>query len=605
MFKSKSPFAVISVFLIAVVLIIAARGDDPADTIYIRANQVGYLPDDSRIAIAFSNKPLNKLKFEIIDAGTGKRVWGPAELGRNAGAYGNFSNHYRLDFTDFRQTGRYRIRISGTSYVSLPFNIGPDAYDGYHELLLSYLRQQRCGYNPFLDEVCHTKDGRTMYGPIPDSTYIDVSGGWHDAGDYLKYLMTTSNAAARLLLSYRENRGKFKDNFNATGHARPNGIPDILDEARWGLDWMLKMHPAPDQLWHQVADDRDHSGWDLPHEDTSDYGWGPGSYRVVYYATGSPQGPGKYENTSTGIANLAGRYAAAMAMAADIWKSDLNRPSFSEKYLQAAKEVYAMGKKQPGSSEGVPFNQPYRYYEITWADDMEWGAAELYRVTGDSAYLEDARNFARIINSKSWMGADTARHYEYYPFINIGHFALYPFVDDMFQDTLAGYYREGIDRVLKRAEPNPYHMGVPFIWCSNNLVVALITQILLYEEMTRDLKYHDFMLENRDWLLGRNPWGISAFVGIPEKDGNSPQYPHSVIADRIKRPIIGGLIDGPVYGSIWRSLRGLRLTMEDRYAPFQSDLVVYHDDLGDYATNEPTMDGTAGASFFMAFFASR
>ncbi|MDZ7290022.1 MAG: glycoside hydrolase family 9 protein, partial [candidate division KSB1 bacterium] len=378
---------------------------EDSKTIYLRANQIGYLPEETKIAIAFSHRPIENLKFEIIDAVTSQKIWGPERVGKNAGAYGNFAYHYRLDFSPFHQTGRYKLRIVNTQYESLPFNVGPEAYDNHHEILLQYMRQQRCGYNPFLDEVCHKKDGRTMYGPMPDSTYIDASGGWHDAGDYLRYLLTSGNAVCRLLFSYRENKGKFKDNCDALGHPHPNGIPDILDEAKWGLDWMLKMHPAPNQLFHQVADDRDHVGWDLPYQDTSDYGWGPGSYRVVYYATGKPQGLGEYKNTSTGIANLAGRYAAAMAMATDIWKNDLHDSAFAAQCLRAGKEVYEMGKKQPGACEGVPCRAPYRYYENTWADDMEWGAAEMFKITKSNFYLDDAKKFARLINTTSWMGA--------------------------------------------------------------------------------------------------------------------------------------------------------------------------------------------------------
>lgn len=601
------PKAFFAVLLISLIILLQgmstlfAQAHDK--TIYLRANQIGYLPEDDKIALAFSPQALPNARFEIIDAVSGQRVWGPQKLGNNAGAYGNFAYHYRLDFTAFRQPGRYKLRIAGAADESLPFNIGPEAYAHQHELLLAYMRQQRCGYNPFLDEVCHQKDGRTMYGPMPDSTFIDASGGWHDAGDYLRYLLTSGNAVCRLLFSYRENKGKFKDAYDALGHARPNNMPDILDEAKWGLDWMLKMHPAPDQLFHQVADDRDHMGWDIPTEDSSDYGWGPGSYRVVYYATGKPQGLGKYQNTSTGIANLAGRYAAAMAMAADIWKNDLRDTAFAAQCLKAGIEVYAMGKRQPGACEGVPCRAPYRYYENTWADDMEWGAAEMFKVTRVASYLEDAKNFARLINTTSWMGADTANHYEYYPYVNLGHYALYPLVDKAWQDTLAGYYRHGLEGVLKRAQQNPYRMGVPFIWCSFNLVTDFIAQGLAYEKMTGDRQYHRFILENRDWLLGRNPWGISAFVGIPAKGGNTPQFPHSVIADKTGREITGGLNDGPVYASIFKSLKGIRLSREDPYAAFQSDLVVYHDDRWDYSTNEPIMDGTANAAFFMAHFA--
>jgi hypothetical protein len=574
------------------------------DAIHLRANQIGYLPEDPKIAVAFSQQSAHKRLFEIIEAASGQRVWGPAKLGANAGAWGNFAFHYRLDFSAFKKAGRFKIKIAGTDFESLPFNIGSDAYNSYHELLLAYMRQQRCGYNPFLNVVCHKKDGRTMYGPMPDSTYFDVSGGWHDAGDYLRYLLTSSNATARLLFSYRENRGKFRDEFNALGQKGANGIPDILDEARWGLEWMLKMHPAPDLLFHQVGDDRDHSGWELPQEDVSDYGWGPGSYRMVYYANGKPQGLGKFQNTSTGIANLAGRYAAAMAIAAQIWQNDLRDRNFAERCLQAAQEVYAMGKKQTGCQEGTPCRAPYRYYENTWADDMEWGAAELFRATGEKGYLDEAKIFARQIGATSWMGADTARHYEFYPFANLGHYALHSLVDRAFQDTLAGFYRESLEKMQARANRNPYRLAVPFIWCSNNLVVNFITHGLLYEQMTGDKRYHEMIVAHRDWLQGRNPWGISAFVGIPKEGGNTPQFPHSVIADKTKRQITGGLNDGPVYGSIYKSLIGIRLTRPDAYAEFQSDLVVYHDDLGDYSTNEPTMDGTADAVYFMAWFCS-
>ena len=82
------------------------------------------------------------------------------------------------------------------------------------------------------------------------------------------------------------------------------------------------------------------------------------------------------------------------------------------------------------------------------------------------------------------------------------------------QKQLAGYYREGIERCAPRAEKNPYRVGVPFIWCSNNLVVALVTQCLFYERMTGDPQYRDFAARQRDWLLGRNPWGYTMFTGI-------------------------------------------------------------------------------------------
>ena len=229
-------------------------------------------------------------------------------------------------------------------------------------------------------------------GRCRPGSYVDARGGWHDAGDQLKYLLTASNATAQMLLAYqlgRRRQATFADRVNDLGQPVPNGIADLLDEARWGLDWMLRLHPAPDQLYHQVADDRDHStGFRLPQKETVDYGWGPGSYRVVYSADGKPQGLMQYKSESTGVANLAGRYAAAMALGYQIWKDDPRLRPYAERLLAAGKEVYAMGKAHEGVQQGNSYKAPYRYAETTWADDMEWGAAELFRATGDTKYRD-------------------------------------------------------------------------------------------------------------------------------------------------------------------------------------------------------------------------
>jgi hypothetical protein len=282
----------------------------------------------------------------------------------------------------------------------------------------------------------------------------------------------------------------------------------VLDEARRGLEWMLKLHPAPDQLYHQVADDRDHWGWRLPPNERADYGWGAGSNRVVYCADGRPQGLGRYASESTGLANLAGRYAAAMALAFQIWKDDPTQAAFARRCRNAAEQVYQMGRAQEGVQQGNSFGAPYRYAEITWADDMEWGAAELFRATGRPQFLEDAKRYARLAAAESWMGREQTGHYEYYPFFNAGHFRLHGLVDPEFRRQLEGWYREGIERCRAAADRNPFGVGVPFIWCS---------------------------------------------------------------------------------------LKGVSITEPDPLAEFQDARAVYHDDLHDYASNEPTMDGTASA----------
>lgn len=567
------------------------------EDVHIRVNQIGYLPDDSKVAIAFANRAVDD-PFTVVDEATGQEVHRGQLRRSEAPGWGRFSHFYEADFTDVSQEGRYRVVIEGVR--SQPFGIGREVYAGAQEDLLEFMRQQRCGYNPFLDMVCHRRDGRSAFGPMPESTYVEVSGGWHDAGDQLKYLLTSSWATGAMLLSYDELPGRFEDRTNDLGQDGANGIPDVLDEAKWGLDWMHKLHTGPDQLVHQIADDRDHRGWKWPDQDVSDYGWGPNSYRVAYFATGEPQGLGEYLSDSDGVGNLAGRYAAAMAIASRVW-SERGDAGFAEKSLDAARSIYDYGRRNEGVQQGNSYGAPYRYGEVTWADDMEWGAAEMYRLTGEESYLDDAKRYARIASTMSWMGRDTTMHYEQYPFINFGHFALYPLVDEAFKDTLAAYYRDGLDKSVEMGRRNPYNVGVPFIWCSNNLMTALITQGLLYEMMTGDDSYRPFITAQRDWLFGRNPWGTTMFTGMP-RDGEYPEDVHTSVYALTGRMVPGGLVDGPVYRTIFESLIGLELTEADEFEAFQNDFVVYHDDVADFSTNEPTMDGTAGAIFMMAFF---
>ena len=564
---------------------------------FIRVNQIGYFTSDDKIAIAFSKIPLQG-DFVLLDR-TNKVVYrAPLKSVAAPEWGGSFPYYYELNFSAFKTPGSNILRIEESGTTSTAFTIG--RYPAYQEDFLSFMRQQRCGYNPYLDMVCHMRDGRTVYAPIPDGSFIDASGGWHDAGDQLKYLITASNATARMLLAFELARNNFQDRVDALGHPRANGIPDVLDEAKWGLDWIHKLHPAPDQLFHQVADDRDHVGFKLPDQDSADYGWGKNSYRPVYFADGKPQGLREWKSKATGIANIAGRSAVAMAMAYRIWKNDLKDPLFARKCLKAALELYNMGKRDEGYQQGNSYGAPYRYNENTWADDMEWAAAELFKATGKHAYLEDAKRYARLIGPTSWMQHDTTEHYESYPFTNVGHFALYPLVDVRTKAQLANYYRDGIEKVIARAQQNPYRVGVPFLWCSNNLVVAFITQALLYQIMTGDMRYHTAMLAHRDWLFGRNPWGTSMFTGIPQ-GGEFPEDVHLPTVQILKKLVIGGLVDGPIATKTYNSLRGLHLNQPDEFAAFQTSEVAYHDDVGDYSTNEPTMDGTADAILMMAW----
>jgi hypothetical protein len=581
-------------FLVAAIasVFMAAPTVAAANGVFVRVNQLGYRPGDAKIAVAISREAL-PAKFEVVDASSDRSVF-EDKLQPLDEKWGQFDHHGRLDFSKLDKEGEFFIRVGDAK--SPKFRIGAAVYADLPDQLLEFMRQQQCGYNPWVDAVCHSFDGRTVDGPMPAGSYVDARGGWHDAGDQLKYLLTSSNATAQMLLAYQlGKRDQFADRVNALGQPAPNGIADLLDEARWGLDWMLRLHPAPDLLYHQVADDRDHStGFRRPQDETVDYGWGKGSYRPAYSADGKPQGLMQYKSESTGIANLAGRYAAAMGLCYQVWKSDERMRPYAERCLAAGKEVYAMGKAHEGVQQGNSYKAPYRYAETTWTDDMEWGAAELFRATGDSKYRADALHYAELAGTEGWFGKEKTGHYQYYPFMNVGHFRLYDLVDQKNREQLADYYRTEIESCVKASASNPYRIGVPFIWCSNNLTVALATQCAMYGRMTGDLRYRAFTANHRDWLTGCNPWGFSMFTEIPA-GGKFPRDVHLFGTAVLKRSVRGGLVDGPVGRSIFSTLKGVTIREPDPLAAFQDERAVYHDDIQDYSTNEPTMDGTASA----------
>src|SRR5450759_1132227 len=279
---------------------------------WIRMNQPGYRNYDIKVAVLLSRKTLNLNSFKVIDVKSGKMAMAFDNVVKTE-ALEPFISCYRLSFTNLNKSGVYRI-IAGKA-VSPEFRIADDVYDGTADFLLNYMRQQRCGFNPYVKDSCHTHDGFEIYGKSADSAHINVTGGWHDAADYLQYVATSANATYQMLFAYAENPASFSDKCLPNGLPGQDGIPDVLNESKWGLDWLLKMNPGQGVMYNQIADDRDHIGFRLPNNDTANYG--KGRERPVYYCTGKPQGLFKYKNRTTGIASTAGKFASAFAKGAD------------------------------------------------------------------------------------------------------------------------------------------------------------------------------------------------------------------------------------------------------------------------------------------------
>ena len=571
---------------------------------WIRINQVGYRPGDVKVAVLISTGETGGA-FEVRDAMTGETVLKSQGRAADPSKWA-LQSAWRLDFTSLDAPGSYFVVADGVA--SPVFRIGADVYDGLADFLLTYMRQQRCGDNPYNDHLCHQDDGYIVDHPTRTGEKIDVTGGWHDATDYLQYMTTTSTSIYHMAFAwkYTEDKSVFKDLYDATGRPGANGIPDILDEVKWGLDWLDKMNPAPREMYYQIADDRDHAGMRLPYLDSVDYGYGPGKGRPVYFVTGKPQIAHKKVNRTTGVSSAAGKFASTFALGADVIRPWY--PDFAGKIEGKVQDAWDFALEVPGNTQTACVISPYFYEEDTWVDDVELAAATQYSLGKGDYWKQQAAYWGELEPVSPWMERGRGpgkeyHHYQWYPFINLGHWLLATSDDPAVSAEFTGYMRQGLQDLRERAGNEPFLHGVPYLWCSNNLTSAAVTQALLYEQATGDTQFREMEAALRDWLLGCNPWGTSMIVGWPAAQMPGYDYPTDPHSSYVKMNgdlPLGGLIDGPIDRQLFLDRAGAALTRPDDYEVLNQGAAVYHDDIGDYASNEPTMDGTAGLTWYFA-----
>ena len=542
----------------------------------IRVNLLGYAPAQHKVAVLCSLQPRNFTSFSLV-TGSGARVFqGNA---RGMGPYGPCVSTYRLDFSRYSRAGRYAVVADGVR--SPEFEITAHPYRGVPDTLLNFMRDERSGYNPLFHAYVHRHDGID----VENGKYYPVSGGWADAADELQYVDTSATATFAMMLAYRD----YPRAFASAGAG-------VRSEIRHGLDWLVAMYPKPNLMFNQLGDDRDHRTFHVFVDDNSDYGWGKGGARPIYPCTGRPQGLFKYKNHSTGIASTAGKFASAFALGAQLYAH--RDPAFARVLRRKALDAYRLGQLHPGVCQTAPATAPYYYMEADYADDMELAAAEIFALTHDRRYLHDGVAYARMQPVKPWMGADVAEHYQWYPFLNYGHYELWRLGGASVKAQMARYYREGLARLAARSQ-NAFAVGFPFLWVSNDLATATATQAYVYRRMTGDDRFERYENAARSWLFGENLWGTSFVIGVPAA-GPFPRHPQSIENRRYGIVLRGGVVDGPVYRTVYESLKGIKLERPDPYAAFNTSFAVYHDDFWDYSTNEPVMSTSADLIYLMA-----
>ncbi len=582
---------------------------------FIRINQLGYTPNGIKKAIFISESKIAIKGFSIHDALTDEKLADFTSVVSN-NAFEQFTSVYTLDFSAFRSEGAFYIKADHA--FSPTIFINKNSYRGSADFLFNYLRQQRCGFNPTLNSYCHQNDGFEVpkknlsviqkpsnkklskiasAKPLSQPLSVDALGGWHNASNNIKYGATSAAAVFQLLYAYRMNPAAFDDYYDANGLQYPNKIPDVLDEAKWGLDWLMKMNPHNEVLYYQVSDDRDYLGFRLPIDDEADYGWGVGKERPVYRATGKPEGLFSIKNRSTGIASIAGKYAAAFALGSDMLRAFY--PVFADSLERRAFRLYDYGKKYPGVCQSAPAKANVFHEEDNWADDMQLAASQLYQLNFEPVFQNEAAAYGRLEPIIPWLFSDTVNHYQWFPFTNYGHYVLANSEKPEIKEEFLQNIRFGLKRAELRKGNNPFGVGVPMVWGSNNYVTALATQCNLYRRYSGDSTFIGMETALLDWLFGCNPWGVSMVVGLPQS-GRTPIQLHSAFTFEKGIAQKGALVSGPVRNTVFNRLTDSTIMIStDKLARFHSKWAVYHDEFSDFITNQPTLDGTASLVYLL------
>jgi hypothetical protein len=421
---------------------------------------------------------------------------------------------------------------------------------------------ERCGDNhnwTLVDNPvahsCHMRDG--------EAVSLDLSGGWHDAGDHVKVTLTIAYAAYIMLKAYEVYPSAFEDYDDGAYSGVPNGVPDVLDEARIGLDWLVKAHPEANRLVAMVANsDYDHTTFMTS----------PKASMNSVELGGDPR-----PVQMTAKADFAGATAAALALASRLYKDfDATQAGV---YLTKAKSAYVYAKANPGLSTSML----YAWTGMSYTDDLMCGAAELWRATSDATYRSDAVSRNTSIGQTKSVPS----------YGQISDFCRHSLVKGGEQSALSPWTAD-VDHYTTMLSTDSNIKGLVYSdkWGTCRYAMAVAFSAALLYDVTSNAKYRDFARSQYAWVKGNNPQSRSYIIGW---GANPPKRPHhrnaygydddeGWDADTPKLSdtrdyhhlLVGALVGGP-------NLEG------------------YQDSVNDYVHNEVAIDYNAGLVGTAAF----
>lgn len=542
--------------------------------VFVRWNQAGYRPHQQKVVVIMSEEDLHGevWRIEKID-----QTNDPASTNRPKmeGVFGQslpaspdhvpFPFHYQVDLSSVTSLGEHRLSIPGATPVLIKIASAP--YSPLIPDVLRHLRVMRSGSaETLLRQSSHPGDARALVHLIdgdpalgkwkaaPDNEIVDASGGWYDAGDQIKFTLNIAYTTYHLLLAYRLHPTLFQKH-----HSRSE-LPDVLDEALHGLDYLRRVHPAPDRFVIQVGNAEDHhQAPRLPENDALD-GRRPALCALSRVHLGSA--------------------AAALALGARTFR-ELGLTEKADRFGKEAEKIFARATVDgaiPTAFERDVIND--FYHDPTDEDQMALAAIELYSYTHDEAYLKVAKALApRAGTEVSW----TEWHW-------LANSALAPH-DDGARERLQAETALYANHSATAGGP----WGIPgrYLWASLHRWIGAanasrVCARLIGTSPERDAVFISML----DYTFGRNNWGVSFLHS--EQLPNTVRNLYSPVYQLLQVFPTGALSEGPGDRATHTSLeRYFSTPSDDPSHRFNTQAAVFFDRNTDFMCQEATIGGQA------------
>ena len=539
-----------------------ARGET-----FLRWNQAGYAPERPKVVLAMSEEDLAGRPWTVSSSGGELVLRGEiAASVAPAGPHTPLPFNHAIDLGPLREPGRYQLQVPGG--VAATIRIARDPYRDLRELPLLHLRFVRSGsHEARLRAYSHPGDARApvhvpdgdpangKWKPATPARMVDVSGGWYDAGDQIKFTLNNAYTTYHLLLAYRLKPAAFGRSLGRSG------LPDVLDEARHGLEFLTRVFPDENTFVIQVADATDHNQpARLPENDPLD-GRRPALCALsrVHMASAS----------------------AALALGARTFR-ETGRADDAARYEAQARAIFARAQKPDTIRSAFERDQVNDFYHDDSEDDqLALAAAELHALTGEAEYLALAkRHTPRPAPEVSWgdwnwvANAALASHHA-------------PARQSVIDETSA---------YVKAAQSGaPWGIPGRYVWGSLHRWTGIAnaagwSALKLGVDGGRRTVFRDVI----DYALGRNNWGVSFL--FTESLPNTLRHLYSPAYELLKAFPTGAFSEGPGNRSTHDSLsRYFDIPADDPFHRFNTPAAVFFDNSSDFMCQEATITGQADA----------